>query len=119
LDPHEKESTHKTVVFRKGSQDVAINMTKKAISSGKQKFLWDAKMRFGKTLASLQIAKELNYKRTLIVTHRPVVSEDWYKDFEKIFYSTNFKFGSVSKGYNLDELLSKDDPFVYFASLQI
>jgi superfamily II DNA or RNA helicase len=118
LDPHEKESTHKTVVFRKGSQDVAINMTKKAISSGKQKFLWDAKMRFGKTLASLQIAKELNYKRTLIVTHRPVVSEDWYKDFEKIFYSTNFKFGSVSKGYNLDELLSKDDPFVYFASLQ-
>lgn len=118
LDPHEKQSTHTAVVLRKGSQDEAVKITKKAISFGKNKFLWDAKMRFGKTLASLQIAKDLNYKRTLIVTHRPVVSDDWYNDFEKIFYGTDFRFGSVSKGHSLSELLAGNSPFVYFASMQ-
>ena len=39
------------------------------------KFLWNAKMRFGKTLCALQLAKEAGFQRTLIVTHRPVVDD--------------------------------------------
>lgn len=48
-------------------------------------FLWNAKMRFGKTLSGLEVAKEMGYKSTLIITHRPVVDDGWSKDFEKIF----------------------------------
>jgi len=118
LDPNEKISTHNPIQFRKGSQDEAIKKTIKAIDVGKEKFLWDAKMRFGKTLASLQIAKEKGYKKVLIITHRPVVNKDWYDDFEKIFYDTNYKFGSKSAGDSLEYLLSQGNPFVYFASTQ-
>ena len=48
-------------------------------------FLWNAKMRFGKTLSGLEVAKRMDYKSTLIITHRPVVDEGWHDDFNKIF----------------------------------
>ena len=118
LDPNDKIPEHTPIQFRKGSQDEAIKKTLKAIDSGKEKFLWDAKMRFGKTLASLQIAKEKSFSKTLILTHRPVVDKDWYDDFDKIFYDTNYEYGSRSKGESLDYLLTKGKPFVYFASMQ-
>lgn len=118
LDPNEKISEHTPIELRKGSQDEAIKRTIKAINSGKEKFLWDAKMRFGKTLASLQVAKEKGYKKVLIITHRPVVNKDWYDDFDKIFYDTNYKFGSKSEGNTLDSLLNQGSSFVYFASMQ-
>lgn len=118
LDPNEKTAEYRPVEFRKGSQDKAIDKTIRAAKKGKDKFLWDAKMRFGKTLSALQIAKELGYKKTLIITHRPVVSEDWYNDFGKVFYDTNYKFGSTTKGEQLPELLSGGAPFIYFASMQ-
>lgn len=50
-----------------------------------QSFLWNAKMRFGKTLCALEVARDEGYTRTLIVTHRPVVDEGWHDDFNKIF----------------------------------
>ena len=48
-------------------------------------FLWNAKMRFGKTLSGLEVAKRMDYKSTLIITHRPVVDKGWHDDFKKIF----------------------------------
>ena len=50
-----------------------------------QSFLWNAKMRFGKTLCALEVARDEGYTRTLIVTHRPVVDEGWHDDFNKVF----------------------------------
>lgn len=67
-------------------QDAAIKATVAHFKKPKGKaFLWNAKMRFGKTLSGLQVAKEMGYKSTLIITHRPVVDDGWNKDFEKIF----------------------------------
>lgn len=37
-----------------------------------RQFLWNAKMRFGKTICAMQLMRELDVKRTLIITHRPV-----------------------------------------------
>ena len=75
-------------------------------------------MRFGKTLTALQVAKEANFKKSIIITHRPVVSDGWFDDFDKIFYNTEYAFGSKDKGEDLDTLIKSDKPFVYFASMQ-
>lgn len=67
-------------------QDAAIKATVAHFKKPKGKaFLWNAKMRFGKTLSGLQVAKEMGYKSTLIITHRPVVDKGWHDDFKKIF----------------------------------
>lgn len=49
----------------------------------KGEFLWNAKPRFGKTLASYDLAKRLNAKKVLIVTNRPAIANSWFDDFEK------------------------------------
>ena len=69
-------------------QDAAIKATVAHFKRPKGKaFLWNAKMRFGKTLSGLQVAKEMGFKSTLIITHRPVVDKGWHDDFKKIFGS--------------------------------
>ena len=47
-------------------------------------FLWNAKMRFGKTICAMQLMRELDVKRTLIITHRPVVGESWLQAFKQV-----------------------------------
>ncbi|MCQ2148175.1 MAG: DEAD/DEAH box helicase family protein, partial [Bacteroidales bacterium] len=67
-------------------QEQAISETVKHFKKPKGKaFLWNAKMRFGKTLSGLEVAKQMDYKSTLIITHRPVVDKGWHDDFKKIF----------------------------------
>ncbi len=68
--------------FRPNQRD-AIDKTTKAIKQNRKHFLWNAKMRFGKTSAAMQVAKENEMKKVLIVTHRPSVSADWYDDFNR------------------------------------
>lgn len=45
-------------------------------------FLWNAKPRFGKTLASYDLAKRLNAQKILIVTNRPAIANSWFDDYE-------------------------------------
>lgn len=73
-------------------QEDAITKAFKYFSKNKEKcaeFLWNAKMRFGKTVCALwlieRLYKELGLKRVLIVTHRPVVNASWYGDFKNLF----------------------------------
>ncbi len=109
------------IVFRPEQLD-AIKLTKKRFATNNQ-FLWNAKMRFGKTLTALQVVKELGFDKTIIITHRPVVDEGWFDDFRKIFFdSQNYKYGSKNNGESFDSLmkLNKEQGvhFVYFASMQ-
>lgn len=116
------EITHEQnpIVFRPEQRE-AIDKTVKQFKKGNQ-MLWNAKMRFGKTLSALQVVKEEQYKRTLIITHRPVVDEGWFEDFNKIFYdSPNYHYGSRTKGESfesLQKLAAKGDRYVYFVSMQ-
>ena len=104
------------IIFRPEQAD-AIRKTIKQFKTGNQ-MLWNAKMRFGKTLTALQVAKECEFRHILILTHRPVVSVGWYEDFEKIFYDTDYVFGSKTKGEDINNLIDTDKKFVYFASMQ-
>ena len=115
------------VEFRKGSQTLAIEKTIKAINAGKSHFLWDAKMRFGKTLTALEIVRKMKYGKTLIITHRPEVNDDWFSDFNLLFSGTDYKFGSRDQGERIQTLQNQflrgsndqiANPFVYFASVQ-
>lgn len=107
------------ILFRE-EQKNAIKMATSRFKSGSKAVLWNAKMRFGKTLSALQVVKEMQFKRTLIFTHRPVVDEGWYEDFDKIFYSITDKYVYSSKkmGNHLATLIDGDYNFVYFASIQ-
>ena len=94
----------------------------------KPRFLWNAKMRFGKTLSALEVAKRRGYKSVLIITHRPVVDDGWHEDFEKIFFDKpNYKYGS--RNINIDDNIgnfedltrqteAEDGGFVFFVSMQ-
>ena len=105
-------------------QKEAIEKTIRKFQSGGKNMLWNAKMRFGKTLSALQVVKEMKFHRTLILTHRPVVDEGWFEDFHKIFkLFDGYTYGSRLKGepFELLEKFAKKNPdahYVYFASMQ-
>ncbi len=108
---------HPPIVFRP-EQKEAIKRTVKQFKHS-DRMLWNAKMRFGKTLSTLEVIKEMNIMRTIIVTHRPVVKHSWYEDFKKIFYNTDeFTFGSKSLDISIHDLEDTCKHYVYFASVQ-
>ena len=100
-----------SITFRP-EQKEAISRTVEYFKSGGKDFLWNAKMRFGKTLCALEVAKLMNFSKTIILTHRPVVNQNWYEDFDKIFHDTDYDY------FNRDSGIDGDKNFVYFASLQ-
>ena len=104
------------IIFRP-EQAAAIKKTINHLKKG-NRMLWNAKMRFGKTLTALEVVKEMGFQKTLIYTHRPDVKDGWYDDFNKIFYDTDYVFGSKTKGERIEDLVDTDKKYVYFASLQ-
>lgn len=56
----------------------------------KGEFLWNAKPRFGKTLASYDLAKRLNAKTVLIITNRPAIANSWFDDYEMFIDGYSF-----------------------------
>lgn len=112
---------HTPIIFRP-EQEEAIDKTVKLFTSTKKKefskMLWNAKMRFGKTVSALEVIRQCKFNKTIIITHRPVVDKGWKEDFNKIFYNEkNFIYGS-KKDSSLKELIVSKKKFVYFASIQ-
>lgn len=120
LTTGEVTTTHNPIIFRPEQRE-AIDKTKKQLKKSKE-MLWYAKMRFGKTLSALQVVKEMGFKRTLILTHRPVVDSGWYEDFGKIFYDIpTYRYGSKNVGddhSSLERHANGGGSYVYFASMQ-
>ena len=120
LKPGDITTEQTPIVFRP-EQSKAIEMTIKQFKRSNQ-MLWNAKMRFGKTLSALEVVKQEDFTRTLILTHRPVVDEGWFEDFQKIFFDRkDYHYGSKNKGElfgRLEQLAAKGDKYVYFASMQ-
>lgn len=91
------------------------------------KMLWNAKMRFGKTLCALETVRRLGFQKTLILTHRPSVKSGWFDDFKLIKFqnysygskpSANNKNGQPQVGEKFEVLQKSGNPFIYFASMQ-
>ncbi|MDE6230116.1 MAG: Eco57I restriction-modification methylase domain-containing protein, partial [Muribaculaceae bacterium] len=122
LQGHEISVGQSPIDFRPEQRE-AINKTLKQFKKGNQ-MLWNAKMRFGKTLSALQVVKKQgDFRRVLILTHRPVVDAGWFEDFGKIFYdSPQWAYGSKNKGDNFQSLERRarqgEANYIYFASMQ-
>lgn len=121
LHASEISETQNPIEFRREQKD-AIDKAIKQFKKGNE-MLWFAKMRFGKTLSALQVVKEHEFTRTLILTHRPVVDKGWFEDFGKIFYdSPQYSYGSKNQGniFNTLEKMCKKEAkkYIYFASIQ-
>ena len=92
------------------------------------RFLWNAKMRFGKTFAAYQLAKKLRAKRLLVVTFKPAVEDAWQSDLESHvdfdwweFLSRNAgeeTSGWGSAGSGDPRTADPKKPLVYFGSFQ-
>lgn len=123
------------IVLRDEQEDAiraALKYFKK--NAKEKKFLWNAKMRFGKTVCALELAKRMGelpddkaVHRTLIVTHRPVVNDSWSTDFKKIFgqqnpdyhYATKFDDSAEGDFYALERSVKQEGMhYVFFASMQ-
>lgn len=116
------EVTHtENPIILRPEQKNAVERTLKQFRKGNQ-MLWNAKMRFGKTLCALRVAKEMGAVRTIIVTHRPVVDASWFEDFGKTFHNCpEWHYGSHNKGESfasLQRLAVQGKKYVYFASMQ-
>jgi hypothetical protein len=81
------------------------------------RFLWNAKMRFGKTFASYHLAKKLEAKRILVVTFKPAVEDAWQADLESHVDFEGWQYFSKNSGGD-PTIASKKHPLVYFGSFQ-
>jgi len=81
------------------------------------RFLWNAKMRFGKTFTSYQLAKAMNAKRVLVVTFKPAVEDAWQTDLENHVDFDGWQYLSKSSGRDPTQI-DKKKPVVYFGSFQ-
>lgn len=124
LKTGELTEANRTLTFgMRPEQEEAVSKTaeyfKQAKKDNKDKtphFLWNAKMRFGKTFASYQLAKKLNWKRVLVLTFKPAVQSAWEEDLLTHVDFKDWQFVSP-KGKRFEEINQKM-PFVCFGSFQ-
>lgn len=103
----------------------AVNKTAHYFNSIKQDknnhrtphFLWNAKMRFGKTFATYQLAKRMNWQRVLILTFKPAVKNAWQEDLTTHSDFNGWQFISRDSELTIENY-DKNKPMVYFASFQ-
>jgi len=79
--------------------------------------LWNAKMRFGKTFATYQLAKKLGAKRVLVVTFKPAVEDAWETDLKSHVDFDGWQYLSRKTGGN-PASVDPDQPLVFFGSFQ-
>ena len=89
------------------------------------KFLWNAKMRFGKTFASYQLAKKMGFTRILVLTFKPAVEAAWREDLITHVDFEGWQFVSnkdaAGEHVNIDREYARADkskPIVVFGSFQ-
>jgi hypothetical protein len=119
------ENRHQTFGMRP-EQAAAVEKTAAYLNSYKKEnknktphFLWNAKMRFGKTFASYQLAKQQSWKRILVLTFKPAVQNSWQEDLmnHTDFEGWQFFNSNPNEGLTFDTV-DKKRPFVCFGSFQ-
>ncbi len=132
IDGPKKEEKKKEPIDFREEQKNAIDKTIAHFAEG-HKYLWNAKMRFGKTLCALELIRRKEYDRVLILTHRPAVRSGWFDDYHKLDFK-NQQYGSKNgdkfafcdegddKGKDFPTLeknfTEKGTRYIYFASMQ-
>ena len=114
---------HETFVMRR-EQVEAVNKTHAYFHSiwkedmhAVPRFLWNAKMRFGKTFTAYQLAKKLGAKRVLVVTFKPAVEDAWQTDLESHVDFDGWQYLSRHSDRDPTKISAKK-PLVFFGSFQ-
>lgn len=126
-------NTRRTADFKmRPEQYAAVQRTMDYYKSAKEdepdrapKFLWNAKMRFGKTFASYELCRKMGFKRILVLTFKPAVESAWHEDLQTHVNYDGWQFISnkdahnnridIDKAYNHAD---KSKPIVVFGSFQ-
>jgi hypothetical protein len=114
---------HETFGLRDEQRD-AVNKTRDYYESiwaddanAAPRFLWNAKMRFGKTFTTYQLAKTLQTKRVLVLTFKPAVEDAWQTDLENHVDFDGWQYMSQKAGGDPTQI-DRAKPVVYFGSFQ-
>lgn len=124
---------NRTATFKmRPEQTVAVQKTMAFFEKAKAdepnkapKFLWNAKMRFGKTFASYQLSRKMGFKRVLVLTFKPAVESAWREDLMTHVDFEGWQFVSNKDAHdnkiNIDIQFANSDkkrPIVVFGSFQ-
>lgn len=116
--------THHETFAMRAEQEEAVSKTHAYFHSVWQedmravpRFLWNAKMRFGKTFTAYQLARRLGAKRTLVVTFKPAVADAWQTDLEFHVDFDGWQYLSRTSDLDITQI-DPHKPVVYFGSFQ-
>lgn len=110
MRPEQAEAVEKTAAY-------FLNFHKDKANHGKSPhFLWNAKMRFGKTFAAYQLAKKMGWKKILVLTFKPAVQNAWESDLKTHRDFKGWQF--IKPGGLTYEEADKSRPIVCFGSFQ-
>ena len=109
MRPEQNEAVDKTIEYFRTAKEEPGQRT--------AKFLWNAKMRFGKTFASYQLAKKMGLKKILVLTFKPAVQSAWEEDLLTHVDFEGWQFVSAKNGFDY-ESTDKSRPIVCFGSFQ-
>jgi hypothetical protein len=117
------ENRGRTLDFKmRPEQQAAVEQASHHFRDYKQKenkaphFLWNAKMRFGKTFAAYQLALELDWKKVLVLTFKPAVQSAWEEDLKTHVDFEGWQF--ISRDGLVGDDVDESKPFVCFGSFQ-
>ena len=103
-------------------QKNAVEITKqyfksyKSVENKTPHFLWNCKMRFGKTFSAYKLAQEMKWNKVLILTFKPAVENSWKEDLESHIDFKGWQF--ISRSTQSIDDINQENPFVCFASFQ-
>ena len=111
-------------IVLRDEQETFVKNTLAAWRAGEGKRLWNAKMRFGKTLTAYSFIERAyaenpqRMRKVLVLTHRPVVNEGWSYEYDRILHKSGWQYGSKDAKHESWAQLDHNLPFIYFASMQ-
>lgn len=108
MRPEQEEAVSKTIAYYQSASKERGTRT--------AKFLWNAKMRFGKTFAAYQLAKKMGFRRILVLTFKPAVQSAWEEDLKTHVDFEGWQF--VCRDGMAYEEADKTKPIVCFGSFQ-
>jgi hypothetical protein len=108
MRPEQAEAVNKTAAYFKRAQKEDPDKT--------PHFLWNAKMRFGKTFAAYQLAKKMDWRKVLVMTFKPAVQSAWEADLKQHVDFKGWQF--ISPGGLTYEEADKNKPLICFGSFQ-
>ena len=96
-------------VLRREQEEAVVKTLAYFQSHKEGEFLWNAKPRFGKTIATYDLVKRLDIENVLVLTNRPAVANSWYDDFHKFMAgNTKYKFVSSTESLKHRTAMSRD-----------